>query len=106
MLTAGPRRFRISVKATELTATIMTSKPPRVMTEKEVQATLAKASRERRRVFASAASMDTAGMDTSVTVGGETRAGSLSGAARDVAEAASCGRFGLASVVLLAMDVR
>ena len=81
----------------QLTAVIVTSKPPRVMTEKEVTATLAKAA-----PGAPAASKGSA--TTGSQAMAQTQGQAPSGAARTLpSTASSWPAFGLASVLLLAM---
>jgi hypothetical protein len=85
----------------QLTAVIITSKPPRVMTEKEVTATLAKAPGAPATTSARAAS--TTGTQSQTSAQTQTQAPST-GAPRTLPKTASSWpAFGLASVLLLAM---
>ena len=84
----------------QLTATIVTSMPPHVMTEKEVQATLAKGGAP-----AASASSGTAGMKTqSSQSAAQTQSGAPSGGARALPKTASSWPLlALVSVLLLAV---
>jgi hypothetical protein len=84
----------------QLTATIVTSMPPHVMTEKEVQATLAKGGAP-----AASASSGAAGMKTqSSQSAAQTQSGAPSGAARELPKTASSWPLlALVSVLLLAV---
>ena len=84
----------------QLTATIVTSMPPHVMTEKEVQATLAKGGAP-----AASASSGTAGMKTqSSQSAAQNQSGAPSGAARALPKTASSWPLlALVSVLLLAV---
>jgi hypothetical protein len=88
----------------QLTATIVTSKPPHVMTEKEVQATLAKTKAGGAPASASASS-GAAGMKTqSSQSAAQTQSGAPSGAARELPKTASSWPLlALVSVLLLAV---
>ena len=90
-------------QADQLTATIITSLPPHVMTEKEVQATLAKGGAPA--ASAASASSGAAGMKTqSSQSAAQTQSGAPSGAARELPKTASSWPLlALVSVLLLAV---
>lgn len=90
----------------QLTATIVTSMPPHVMTEKEVQATLAKTKAGAGAPASASASSGTAGMKTqSSQSAAQTQSGAPStGAARELPKTASSWPLlALVSVLLLAV---
>ena len=103
-----PARCRISARVTGLSATIVTSMPPRVVTEQEVQATLAKANPS---ATGGAAAKPAAGSGTASASASASRSGS--GAAAQTSQAGGTARtlpktasswplLGLSSSLLLA----
>ena len=89
----------------QLTATIITSKPPRVMTEKEVQATLSKAPAAAAASTRAATAAATSGVAAAAPRAAQTQSGQAqTQAPRTLPKTSSSWPlFGLASVLLLAM---